>query len=216
MRLIIAEVLRRVAAFSGVINGYEHPELADEIFRKTLTYEPTGPWPEMAGVSSVLDFGGACGQHYKQARITSPDIRWAVVETPAMVARASDLSTDKLKFFSSTEGAAEWLGEVEMAYSSGAMQYTPSPEDAARKICEVGAPKIRYERLVFSSGTRTEQHDQFSLLGENGPASKRKFKGKAVKIKRVLVARSAFVAAHNGYRLDSEGDDWMQFSKITT
>jgi hypothetical protein len=52
---------------------------------------------EIAVASSVLDFGGGCGIHYKQAK--SPDVRWAVVETRMMVDRASELATDKLKFF---------------------------------------------------------------------------------------------------------------------
>jgi hypothetical protein len=213
MRLFIAEVVRRVATFAGVIDGYEHPELVDEVYRKTLSYDPTEPWPEMAGISSVLDFGGACGQHYKQARISSPNIRWAVVETPAMVARASELSTDKLRFFSSIEDAAEWLGSIDLVFSSGAVQCTPSPEGVARELCSIGAPKIRYERLAFSSGERV-QHDQFSLLGENGPASERHFRGKAVKIKRVLVPRADFVACHDGYSLAEEGPDWMQFVRV--
>jgi hypothetical protein len=44
----------------------------------------------------VLDFGGACGLHYKQAQM--PDVRRAVVETPAMVTRAAEIATDKLRF----------------------------------------------------------------------------------------------------------------------
>jgi putative methyltransferase (TIGR04325 family) len=214
MRLFIAEVFRRVTAFTGVIDGYEHPELVDEVYRKTLTYEPTEPWPGMVGVSSVLDFGGACGQHYKHARISSPGIRWAVVETPAMIARAAELSTENLKFFSSVGEAAMWLGQIDLVFSSGAVQCTPDPENAARQLCALGVPRIRYERLAFAPSGRIE-HDQFSLLGENGPASARSFRGKAVKIKRVLIPREAFVACHDGYRLDDEGEDWMQFSKIT-
>jgi hypothetical protein len=79
--------------------------LVEVIFQKTKAYDPQGDWLEMAGVSSVLDFGDGCGQHYKLARRQSPDIRWAVVETPAMLKRASELATDKLQFFADTSMA---------------------------------------------------------------------------------------------------------------
>ena len=65
-----------------MIEGYENDELVETIFRKTVAYEPTGDWPLVAGVKTVIDFGGGSGLHYKLARQQSPDIRWAVVETP--------------------------------------------------------------------------------------------------------------------------------------
>jgi hypothetical protein len=77
---VFARLLRRPRE---TLDGYEQPELVEVIFQKTKAYKPDSDWPEMAGVSSVLDFGGGCGIHYKQANL--PDVRWAVVETPAMV-----------------------------------------------------------------------------------------------------------------------------------
>ena len=133
MRQLIAAAVRRIASFSKTLEGYEEPELVDVILQKTKAYEPKDDWPEMAGVSSVLDFGGGCGVHYKQAR--SPIIRWAVVETPAMVERASKLGTDKLKFFTSIAAAADWLGSIDTVYSSGALQYAPDPEHIVGQLC---------------------------------------------------------------------------------
>ena len=79
-RQFAARLLRRFWAPTETLDGYEQPELVEVIFQKTIAYKPQNDWPEMAGVSSVLDFGGGCGLHYKQAR--SPTVRWAVVETP--------------------------------------------------------------------------------------------------------------------------------------
>jgi hypothetical protein len=53
---------------SETIVGYEHPELVDLVFRKTVAYEPKGKWSEIDGANTVLDFGGGCGIHYKQER----------------------------------------------------------------------------------------------------------------------------------------------------
>lgn len=209
MRQMIAAAIRRVASFSTTLEGYEEPELVDVILQKTRAYEPEADWPEMAGVSSVLDFGGGCGVHYKQAR--SPIVRWAVVETPAMVERASELATDKLKFFTSIAGAADWLGSIDAIYSSGALQYAPDPERTLGQLCGVRAKRILWDRLTLSE-TSTKSEVQLSLLGENGPGLIRSFSGKAVRIKRVRIPEQAFLAAHGDYDLSARGDDWFRFS----
>src|SRR5258708_14771405 len=99
MRRFISAISRRLFPPTETLEGYAEPELIDVIFQKTKAYDPGGDWPEIAGVSSVLDFGGGCGLHYKLARRQSPDIRWAGVETPAMLERASALATEELRFF---------------------------------------------------------------------------------------------------------------------
>src|SRR6266700_933030 len=106
MRQMLSSVKRRLFRPSETIEGYEQPELVDVIFRKTVAYIPQSEWPEMRGASSVLDFGGGCGLHYKQAR--SPLVRWAVVETPAMVERARELATVRLQFFTGISEAKDW------------------------------------------------------------------------------------------------------------
>ena len=87
---IVRRLRRRLFPPREVIEGYEQAELVETIFQKTKAHDPRGDWTLMAGVSTVLDFGGGCGLHYKMARRQTPDIRWAVVETPAMAARASE------------------------------------------------------------------------------------------------------------------------------
>src|SRR5690348_6103535 len=120
-------MLRRLLnlLFSERLEGYEHPELIEVVFRKTQAYKPNGSWPEIAGARTVLDFGGGCGLHYKQASLS--DAQWAVVETPAMVERARELETDRLRFFTEIEDAAKWLGDIDIMHSNGAIQYTSNP-----------------------------------------------------------------------------------------
>src|ERR1700737_2497236 len=115
MRNLLATISRRLRPPADVLDGYEQPELVEGIFRKTLAYIPDRDWPEIAGVTSVLDFGGGCGLHYKQAQL--PDVRWAVVDTATMVARASELATDRLRFFSDISAAADWLGALDVMHS---------------------------------------------------------------------------------------------------
>ena len=92
------------------------PELIDVIFRKTVTYEPQVVGAEIADAKTVLDFGGGCGLHYKQARLL--DVKWAVVETSAMVARASEIQTGRLRFFTDIVSAANWLGDNDVMDST--------------------------------------------------------------------------------------------------
>jgi hypothetical protein len=61
MRRFISAVSRRLFPPTETLEGYAEPELIDVIFQKTKAYDPKGDWPEIAGVSSVLDFGGGCG-----------------------------------------------------------------------------------------------------------------------------------------------------------
>src|SRR5260370_35263856 len=107
MRRLMSAVSRRLFALSDVLDGYNHPELVDIIFKKTVAYRPQDEWPEVRGLSSVLDFGGGCGLHYKQAN--SPTVRRAVVETPKMAENARELATDRLRFFTSVGAPADGL-----------------------------------------------------------------------------------------------------------
>ncbi|SHJ94860.1 putative methyltransferase, LIC12133 family [Bradyrhizobium lablabi] len=208
MRQLIAATIRRIASFSETLEGYEQSELVDTIFKKTVAYEPDSDWPEMAGVSTVLDFGGGCGVHYKQAR--SPIVRWAVVETPLMVQRASELATDRLRFFTSVRDAANWLGSVDVMHSMGALQYVPDPARTLNALCEVRAKKMYWAKIALSAKT-TKRENQLSLLGENGPGTIRKFSGKAVRYTLTAIPEQTFLDAHKDYSLADRGVDWFRF-----
>ncbi|MGY4354635.1 hypothetical protein ACVW0J_001128 [Bradyrhizobium sp. i1.7.7] len=133
----IKRVKRKLLPPREVIQGYENPELVETIFLKTINYNPDSDWPLVAGINTVLDFGGGAGLHYKVARRQCPDIRWAVVETPAMVQRAKELGTDRLMFFERIDQAADWLGTVDLIHSNGTIQYVPDALETVRTLCSV-------------------------------------------------------------------------------
>jgi putative methyltransferase (TIGR04325 family) len=164
----------------------------------------------MAGVKSVLDFGGACGAHYALAARVSPGIRWAVVETPAMVARASELATGTLQFFNSISLANEWLGGAELVHSSGALQYTPDPESTLKQLCDLRAAKMLWARMLLSTNA-LEHEIQTSRLSDNGPGQLPGLKEKAVKYGRTKIPERVFLEAHSAYKLTKRGTDWFEF-----
>jgi len=205
--MLLSTIKRRLSpAPKERIEGYEHPELVELIFQKTVAYEPDIDWPEILGARTVLDFGGACGLHYKQAKL--PAVRWAVVDTPAMVARASELASDKLKFFSSIQDAADWLGSINVVHSNGALQYTPDPESILHQLCGLRARRMIWKRVYFGPSDQ-----QISLLSSNGPG-RYEVKEKSVSYPRIGISEPTFLQAHAGYTLEHrEGDDFL-FSSI--
>lgn len=206
MRQLIDRVARLIRP-SETIDGYEHPELVEVVFQKTKAYQYQGPWPEMIGVSSVLDFGGGCGIHYKQA--SSPDIRWAVVETPATAARAQELASGRLQFFTDISDAHRWLGTVDVMHSNGALQYADDPLSVLMQLCAVKAKKMLWTRLRLSQGA-TERELQASRLRDNGPG-KMRVEDKTVRYEMTRIPERDFLAAHEGYELAERGADWFRF-----
>lgn len=189
------------------IEGYEHPELVDVIYHKTRLYDPVfRKWPEFSGAQTVLDFGGGCGIHYKQAQ--SATVRWAIVETPAMIAKAVDIQTDLLRFFADVQDAASWLGSVDLMHSDGAVQYTPEPLATVRSLCGVGAKTLLWRRCAFSE--TPSRVNQISNLLDNGPGNLLR-PDKKVSYKLTTIAEADFLAAHRDYKLVDRGKDWFRF-----
>src|SRR6476646_3017321 len=212
MRQFVAKIVSRLNPPSETIEGYEQSELIEVIFQKTKVYSPPeSEWLEIGGASTVLDFGGGSGIHYKQAR--SQTVRWAVVESPAMVERASELSTDRLRFFASISEAADWLGPIDLMHSNGALQYTPEPELKLRQLCGLGSKTMLWHRVLLSREA-VQSEVQTSLLGDNGPGSLSDLKEKNVRYARTKIPEQTFLGAHNGYSLTERGSDWFRFSKI--
>jgi hypothetical protein len=210
IRQLISAITRRIFPPTETLEGYAEPDLIEVIFRKTRAYDPRGDWPEMAGVSSVLDFGGGCGVHYKLARRQSPDIRWAVVETPAMLERASELATEKLQFFGDISEAQKWLGAIDVMYSNSVLQYTPDPEDTLTRLCRLRARRMIWDRITLSKA-HIEREVQSSLLGDNGPGSLPGLKEKIVRYTRTKIPEQTFLRAHEHYVLMERGVDWFRF-----
>jgi putative methyltransferase (TIGR04325 family) len=210
----VVDRIRSLRKPSGILQGYENPALVDLIFQKTISYLPRGSWPEMKGISTVLDFGGGCGLHYKLAALECPEVRWAVVETPAMAARASEIATDRLRFFSDIEAAARWLGSIDVMHSNGALQYVPDPVATLTRLCSLGASTMVWHRLYLSDGDiRSEM--QNSRLIDNGPGrSPPDTPNIIVRCPRTAIPESAFIAAHEAYRLRSRGDGSFNFTRV--
>jgi len=200
---------------SEILDGYEHPVLIETMFRKARDFSPTRRWEEFASRSAVLDFGGGFGQHYKCAIPLSPDVRWGVVETPSVVQRASVLATDRLRFFTSVEQAANWLGNIDLMHSDGALHYSPDPVAALRSLCAVGAPEMLWKRTFLSETDRTEIEDQLSRLDENGPrlANERGLtvSRKLVRYRMTRIPEAAFLAMHSAYELAERGANGFRF-----
>jgi hypothetical protein len=210
MRTFFSRISRRLFQPTETLEGYAEPELVEVIFQKTKAYDPKGDWPEMVGVSSVLDFGGGCGLHYKLARRRSPDIHWAVVETLAMLERAKELATDKLQFFTDISEAQRWLGTIDVMHSNSALQYTPEPEDTLNRLCSLRAKRMIWDRITLSKAN-IERELQSSLLGDNGPGSLAGLREKTVRYTRTKIPEQTFLDAHSGYVLDERGADWFRF-----
>ena len=177
------------------ISGYEHPELVETIFQKTIAYTPVAKLIDVGDAATVLDFGGGCGLHYKEAFTYA---KWAVVETPAMAAKASELATDRLKFFTSIREAAAWLGSVDVMHSNGALQYAPDPRSILRELVGLRASVMLWRRLSFTD--RDAKEVQTSNLIDNGPG-KIRAKNKLVQYRIIRMPETDFLAAHDGYRL---------------
>lgn len=189
-----------------VIEGYENDDLVETIFRKTLAYNVAGRWPLVEDLSAVLDFGGGAGIHYKAAQQQSPDIRWAVVETPAMVSKANVLATNRLRFFTEIDKAADWLGSIDLMHSDGAIQYVGDAIGTIRSLCATRPAKMVWYRVPIADGAAKEEV-QTSLLSHNGPGRLATGADKLVKYARHWIPETSFVAAHEGYRLVSQGPD---------
>jgi hypothetical protein len=129
----------------------------------------------------------------------------------AMVRRASELATDRLKFFSNIDESARWLGQIDTMHSNGALQYTPEQSSVLKRLCDLRAKRMVWERVLFS-GSGLESETQTSFLGDNGPGSLPVPKEKLVKYTRTKIPEADFIAAHEGYELIERGPDWFRFS----
>lgn len=203
---LVQRVKRKFVRPVETIEGYENPELVETIFLKTINYKPSGgDWPLVRGSRTVMDFGGGAGLHYKMAARTSPNVRWAVVETPTMVQRARELATDHLMFFERIEHAADWLGAVDLVHSNGAIQYVPDAMETIKSLCSVRPAAIAWHRVPIGGSGRREV--QTSYLSDNGPGSLATSKEKLVRYERTWIAEHAFVEAHQGFRITEQSPD---------
>ena len=218
MRRLVNSALGRIVRMlppNEILGGYENPALIEMMFRKACDFSPTHRWDEFANRSAVLDFGGGFGQHYKCATLLSPDVRWAVVRTPAVVRRASVLASDRLRFFTSVAEAVDWLGAIDLMHSDGALHYAPDPMQPLRSLCAAAAKEMLWKRTVLSETDRTEIEDQLSRLDENGPrvANERGLtvSRKLVRHRTTRIPEANFLAMHSAYALIERSEGNFRF-----
>jgi putative methyltransferase (TIGR04325 family) len=126
-----------------------------------------------AGTFHVIDVGGACGAHYFLAQAWLGDIidlRWHVVERPAVVALATGVLADNhLTFYDSLEAACKDLDHIDLMFSSGTLQYMPNPYATLAQLTSCGASYLFLTRIGLSPIQETLVSVQTSHLRDHGP-----------------------------------------------
>lgn len=119
----------------------------------------------------VLDFGGALGTSYHFIKERLPgNYVWAVVETPVFVTAGREFETEELRMFETISEATDWLGEIDLIYTSSAIQYMPDPLSTVDDLLAVNAGCVALLRSAFSEGNQIVVL-QRSRLKDNGPGS---------------------------------------------
>ncbi len=97
---------------------------------------------------AVLDFGGGCGFHYFQVvRATRAPLRWAIVETEIMAARAGRIAQNRFRAFTTITDGAAALGKVDLVHASGSLQYVREPLATLEALIAVQPRYILLARL---------------------------------------------------------------------
>lgn len=167
---------RQYASYAEALarcDGYEDADIVGTVYAKTvanrsLPLTPTNAFTLLSLLVGrrVLDFGGACGIEYFNARRLIPawhKLDWTVVETPAMVAKAVTLANDELHFASSLDGLA-----ADVVHTSGTLQCVDDPLGYLRRLLAVDAEHIVFNRLGLSTGAEVVTVHE-SMLSWNGP-----------------------------------------------
>src|SRR5262245_53127143 len=158
-------------------DGYLAKDVVDvvvkknEIYRQRVSSSRTMGWESVrtiVGVGAidpqptalrVLDFGGGGGLHFSIVRAVfgaEKDIKWNVVETEAMASAANPrLASGGLKFLSDIDDGVADLGEVDLVFTSGALQYTPDPLAFLEKLIAVKARHLFVTRTAFNDEDET-------------------------------------------------------------
>ncbi|MTD96193.1 methyltransferase, TIGR04325 family [Hyphomicrobium sp. xq] len=207
------------APFRANETSYAAESLAEVVYRKTRALDrrsiPNMPGAERTLLAAslaaarcaarplrVIDLGGACGVHYAVAQLLKFPLRWAVVESPAMATRAADLASDELNFFSDIRTANDWLGGVDLLFSSGTLQYMSKPIEALSLTLSLSPPVVVWTRMALVEDGRSVTKTQKSWLSENGHGSMPPgLKDGMVSYPITKLPRSDFLRAHADYEL---------------
>lgn len=122
----------------------------------------------------VLDFGGACGAHFLLARALAPrevELRWAVVETSAMVDAARDGISSDIHFFAAIEEAATALGAVDVVFANNSLQYTADPAFCLDQLVGLDSESLCICKVPTGATPRVFFTVQTSRIADNGPGA---------------------------------------------
>jgi putative methyltransferase (TIGR04325 family) len=112
----------------------------------------------LPGPLSVVDFGGATGGLGLALREHVPDLKFTIVETPALVALMQE--TDGVVFTTSMPATCD------VFYSSGTLQYVPDPYAVVEHAFAAARHAVVLKRNYFSERPIIRIH--YSRLFENG------------------------------------------------
>lgn len=173
--------------------AYQAEEIIEVVFQKTLKFKENlkkgileiSPTISNAFCSIMLvllekekkeikliDFGGACGALYFQTRNFFPSdtiIRWAVIETPAMVNKAKKLSNEELSFWCDLNEAITFLGTPDIFYTSGTIQALDKPREYLQKMVNIKSDYVFFNRVGVHKGKGDLFTVHSSKLSWNGP-----------------------------------------------
>lgn len=119
----------------------------------------------------VIDFGGAYGAIYNYLhKILGEEIEifWYIVETPKLVSMAGKFCNRHLKFFSSLDKAIDDMGQPDLVFTSGAIQYVPKPYETVKELCDLDADFMFFNRTAFTTGPYDVISIQKSRIKDNG------------------------------------------------
>jgi putative methyltransferase (TIGR04325 family) len=168
--------------------GYENEKLVNLIIEKNLIIRSIQETPQvdanffrtvsaigLANSNSsnlrVLDFGGGGGHHLVTARLSFPDksFSWVVVETPALVAAATQRIDDQsLRFIGSIDSLSD-QDQFDLVHSNSAIQYTQNPIKTMEELFAINSPLFVLTRVPLSMGKTQIEYIQISNMSQNGP-----------------------------------------------
>lgn len=148
---------------------------------------------------TVLDYGGAGGQSFVEAKYLFPEtyFNWIVLETKGMVgaAKIADLESNELKF---TENFSDIEKQhLDLVIANSSLQYTSDPIESMKKISKLRAKYIYIARMPLSENNENEfvRINQISMLWDNGPqvdVYSNLNVNKKVQIPAVIVSKALF------------------------
>lgn len=144
----------------------------------------------------ILDYGGACGEHYLAIRKFLPahlSVRWVVIDRPDMVkiAVSRNLSSEELVFISDLEK----IKGVDLIFSSSILQFEANPYHTLKKLLELKARFILFDQVCLNLNNSDSVGVSQSLLSEHGPGPLPDYyRDKPLKLPYTLLAFNRFMS----------------------